>query len=151
VLVIGVGNELRADDGVGRAVAEALAADPRLAGVDARSVRQLTPELALDVASAGLVVFVDADTLLAAGRVEVGPVDGAVAGAFSHHLTPAALVGLARILEGAVVNAIAVRIGIRSVELGGPRTAAAERGIARAVERIGVLVEGHRAAGPAGA
>lgn len=140
MLIIGVGNELRADDGVGRAVAEALATDARLAGVRTRSVRQLTPELAVDVAAASLVVFVDADIRLAPGRIAVGPIGDARPGSFSHHVTPAALVELARLLDGGVADAITVRIGVESLDLGYPRTAAAERGLRRAVEVIAAMV-----------
>ncbi len=64
VLVVGYGNALRGDDGVGQEVAEAvwLQRDrlPGLARARVLWVTQLTPELAVDVSEAGLVVFVDA-------------------------------------------------------------------------------------------
>ncbi len=58
-LVIGYGNDLRCDDGAGRAVADRIEA-MALPGVEVRSVQQLAPELALDIACAETVVFVDA-------------------------------------------------------------------------------------------
>ena len=58
-LVIGYGNTLRGDDGIGPAVAEAVAA-LGLPGVRVIVAHQLTPELAADLADAQLVVFVDA-------------------------------------------------------------------------------------------
>jgi Ni,Fe-hydrogenase maturation factor len=59
VLVIGVGNDLRGDDGAGRAVVEQVtrAAVP---GVRAIWSQQLVPELVEPLATARLIVFVDA-------------------------------------------------------------------------------------------
>jgi hydrogenase maturation protease len=58
-LVIGYGNTLRGDDGIGPAVAEGVAA-LGLPGVRVIVAHQLTPELAPDLAGARLAVFVDA-------------------------------------------------------------------------------------------
>jgi hydrogenase maturation protease len=58
-LVIGYGNTLRGDDGIGPAVAGAVAA-LGLPGVRVIAAHQLTPELAADLAGARLAVFVDA-------------------------------------------------------------------------------------------
>ena len=75
VLVIGYGNSLRTDDGVGPRVAELVAADPRLAGAVVVACHQLTPELALDMSAARLIVLVDATTEVAPGVVVVRRVD----------------------------------------------------------------------------
>jgi hydrogenase maturation protease len=58
-LVIGFGNTLRGDDGIGNAVAEAVAG-MAIPDVRALAVHQLTPELAADIADVDVVVFVDA-------------------------------------------------------------------------------------------
>jgi hypothetical protein len=73
VLVIGVGNDLRGDDGAGRAVVEELA---RLAvhGMHPVWSHQLVPELAEQISKAGMVIFVDAG-LVDAGLVDAGLVD----------------------------------------------------------------------------
>jgi hydrogenase maturation protease len=60
VLVVGCGNTLRGDDGVGWHVAQGVADDERLGGARVLTGQQLTPELAADVAGARLVVVVDA-------------------------------------------------------------------------------------------
>lgn len=58
-LLIGYGNTLRSDDGVGPSVVEAI--DQRqLLGVRSLTCHQLGPELAADLATAGRVLFVDA-------------------------------------------------------------------------------------------
>ena len=62
VLVIGYGNALRADDGVGWHAAGLLADDPRLVGATVMALHQLAPELALDLSAATLAVLVDAST-----------------------------------------------------------------------------------------
>jgi hydrogenase maturation protease len=60
-LLIGLGNPLRGDDGVGARLVEELSGEGGLVeSVALRTVHQLTPELALDVAEAGRVLIVDA-------------------------------------------------------------------------------------------
>jgi hydrogenase maturation protease len=56
ILVIGYGNTLRKDDGIGRYVVEHLSPQPYLKVL---SVHQLTPELAADIAEVKGVIFVD--------------------------------------------------------------------------------------------
>ena len=70
VLVIGYGNTLRGDDALGRLVAASLA-DKKSSNVLAISVTQLVPELAMLVASARAVIFVDACANCGQAAVEV--------------------------------------------------------------------------------
>ncbi|NJM98130.1 MAG: hydrogenase maturation protease [Phormidesmis sp. RL_2_1] len=58
-LIVGYGNALRGDDGVGAQVAHAVA-DWHLPEVKTIIVHQLMPELAIEVAKADYVIFVDA-------------------------------------------------------------------------------------------
>ena len=59
LLVIGYGNTLRGDDGVGPRVAEAVG-ELNLPGVHTLICPLLTPELANPISRAGKVIFVDA-------------------------------------------------------------------------------------------
>jgi hydrogenase maturation protease len=59
-LVIGYGNRLRGDDGVGWEVASRLAAAVPSEAAHILTVHQLTPELAELVSEADLVIFIDA-------------------------------------------------------------------------------------------
>lgn len=59
MLVIGYGNTLRGDDGVGPLVASQVAAW-HLPQVNAMDIHQLTPELAAEISQAEVVCFVDA-------------------------------------------------------------------------------------------
>lgn len=58
-LVVGYGNELRRDDGAGPTVAR-LIRDRRVSGVAVETFHQLLPEHAAKIATAELVIFVDA-------------------------------------------------------------------------------------------
>jgi len=58
-LLIGYGNTLRSDDGAGQKIAN-IVSEWNLPQWRSLSVHQLTPELALDIAQADLVIFVDA-------------------------------------------------------------------------------------------
>lgn len=109
-LLIGWGNPLRGDDGVGQAIATAVErwGQPKLEVVEAV---QLTPELAPLLAAARRVLFVDAAAGAAAvtggWRLEpVPPLDPAVTTAawssqpLSHHASPGVLLMLAETLYG---------------------------------------------------
>ncbi|MFO0866099.1 MAG: hydrogenase maturation protease [Gemmataceae bacterium] len=58
-LVIGIGNTLRRDDGLGPWIAERIGL-MAIPGVSIRSVHQLTPELAAEIGEHDRVLFVDA-------------------------------------------------------------------------------------------
>ena len=145
VLVIGYGNALRTDDGVGPAVAERLADDPRLRGVDVRAAHQLTPELAFDASGASLLVLVDAAADVPPGEVTVRRLDaGAVAGeVMTHHLDPAGLVGLARELWGTAPPVVLVSVGVSSLELGDTLTPDVKEAIPRAADAVAAIIEEH--------
>ena len=75
LLVIGYGNEMRGDDAAGPMVAREIAA----CGFDriqALPVPLLLPDLALDMAEADKVVFVDASLRCPGGRIRLSPVVG---------------------------------------------------------------------------
>jgi len=162
VLVIGYGNALRTDDGVGWHAARLLAGDPRLADVVVVAEHQLAPELAFDLSLASLVVLLDASTETPAGTVTVRPLaaaggvasgannrpdspgasrpsPGATPGASSHHVGPELLLALALELYGAAPEAAVVSVGIAEMGPGEaltPRVAAALPAVADAVARL---------------
>ncbi len=109
-LLIGWGNGLRQDDGVGGAIAAA-AGSWELASLTVIERTQLTPELAPQLAAARRVLFVDAEPPAAAGtggwRLEpllptaAEAADAAnSAGLFSHHASADQLLRLAATLYG---------------------------------------------------
>jgi hydrogenase maturation protease len=162
VLVVGYGNLLRSDDGVGPAVAERLAADPRLAGADVRAEHQLTPELALDASRVSLLVLVDAADGVAAGEVVVRDLApwgrGGIAGdgqagrieeggpPLTHHVDPSSLLALADALWGSAPRTVLVGVGPASLELGDTLTTEIEAALPRAVEAVVTVIAEHWAA-----
>ncbi len=155
VVVVGYGNPLRSDDGVGPAVAARLAGDPRLAGADIRAEHQLAPELAADIAGASLLVLVDAADGVPPGEITVRrlepppatgrPVEpGDGAGAWTHHVGPEALVALAHALFGAAPPVVLVGIGPASMEVGEALSGAVAPAVGRAADPVATIVEAHR-------
>ena len=117
MLVIGYGNDLRSDDGAGRAVADAIA-DRALPGVEVRSMSQLTPELSLEIAGRTTVVFVDADvdaTELRTRRVVAGSAGDRV---MTHHGDPATLLELTSTVGETPAEAFVVSIPATNLEMG---------------------------------
>lgn len=145
-LVIGYGNPLRGDDGIGWHVANALAADPRSAGLRVISAHQLSPEHAEDLAGADVAVLVDAqvdgDPPPRPGHWVVDRIEppvgatGSGPGAWSHHCTPESLAELARELYGRAATVVVVGVGVRCTDPGeslSPPLAAAVPSIVAAV------------------
>jgi hydrogenase maturation protease len=149
VLVIGYGNTLRADDGVGRLAAERLDDDPRLDGVRVIGRHQLTPELALDVSQAALVVFVDASRRPPPGIFKVEPMErtGRQGAGWSHHLDPPSLLDLAGELYGRVPDAFLVSVGVESVLLGDRVSPMVEACLPGLVDAVAELITDRTASG----
>jgi hydrogenase maturation protease len=117
-LVIGTGNPLRGDDGLGWHVVQQLRGTLPVRSVELIVCHQLTPELAETIADASRVVFVDAAIGEKAGAIQVravSPVLGACE-AFSHHLDPEALMRYAQRLYGSVPEAFVVSVGGESFD-----------------------------------
>lgn len=116
-LVIGIGNDVRGDDGVGPEVARRLAKS--LDDADVRLVHQLTTELAMTLTQYDTVVFIDADT--ETERVRITPVraDAHEQFVFFHWLTPTALITITEALfNGTSPRALLVSIPARSFSFG---------------------------------
>ncbi len=94
ILVIGYGNELRGDDGLGPLVAKAVAALD-IPGVQVLIARQLLPEFTADLAQARLAVFVDASEVGSGETIELRPLAVEdVTDWCSHHVDPRTLLAL---------------------------------------------------------
>ncbi len=144
-LVVGYGNSLRGDDGLGWHAAGRLALDPRMAGAEVLARHQLTPELAEEVSRAALVVLVDAcqdggpPGEVTVRRVRPGPGSSARP-AWSHHLDPATLVELAGALYGSVPPVFVVSAGVGSCEAGERLSPALQRALPRVVDTVAGIV-----------
>jgi hydrogenase maturation protease len=139
-LVIGYGNPLRQDDGLGWHVAERLGSAPS-PGVEVIACHQLTPELAEPISRARRVVFVDALRGRTAGRIRCRAVaPEASAAAFSHHVAPGALLALARALYGGCPPAWVVTVEGVAFDHGANVSPAVAAAVEVAVARIRELV-----------
>lgn len=141
-LVVGYGNALRTDDGLGWHAAASLLADPRLDGVTVLQRYQLTPELALDVSVATVVVLVDATSEAPAGSLTVARVDRSEGSAttWSHHLDPPTLVALAAELYGSAPEVFLVSCGIASSDAGDVLSATVQAALTEVVDKVVALV-----------
>ncbi len=140
--VVGYGNSMRTDDGVGWHAAQRLGDDPRLAGTVILQRHQLLPELAYDISVADLVVFIDATTSQPPGHVAVEKVQKVErAGTnWSHHVSPPTLVSLSEQLYGKAAEAFVVSCGVQSVEMGDRLSPVVEAAITRVIDAVVELV-----------
>jgi hydrogenase maturation protease len=146
---VGYGSSLRGDDAVGQRVVLKLQRQryktPTLASAHFVVAECLTPELAEDLAGAGVAVFVDAACDgRPAGEVTVHPVaasdvataagpEGVAAGGCWEELRPETLLGLACCLYEGAPPAFVVSVGIGSTPVGEELSAPVEAAVAKAV------------------
>jgi hydrogenase maturation protease len=140
VLVIGYGNPLRGDDGVGCVVAEEIAkrlCDPQ-SRVQVVACHQLNPELAEAVADTRAVIFVDASVELKPGEVQINAVapDQFSPAGITHNMKPSALLATASELFGQAPPAKSVIIGVASFDMGMQLTPPVREAVARASKLI---------------
>lgn len=143
ILIIGIGNTLRRDDGAGWLFAEALAAHLRGAGLSVQLAlhHQLTPEMALDVAELqpAAIVFVDAS--IAVDGPTLTPLErDENAGAASHGLTPAGLMTLMRRLYAVAAPGWLVQTPAEDFGHGEGLSATAQRAMNSAVTVASLLI-----------
>jgi hydrogenase maturation protease len=135
ILVIGYGNTLRRDDGVGPKVAEAVA-DLALLGVRALACPMLTPELAEAVSQAHVVIFVDA-AVDAPREVQMRKLEPAGSSQImAHAASPATLLALARDVFGYAPEAWWLTIPVEDLGIGEEFSPLAQRGFDRAVVEV---------------
>jgi hydrogenase maturation protease len=106
ILVIGYGNPLCGDDGVGPYAVEHLADEGPPSGVEYLTLRQLTPELAEPISRADTVIFIDAADDGISGAIScrnlkpLARPSETAPGAFTHHVKAGILLENARFLYG---------------------------------------------------
>lgn len=106
LILISIGNPLRGDDGIAHRVLQQLGQD---LACETRSVLQLTPELAAEIADYSTVIFLDADA--SATDLSIDPVlPPASPPSLSHIATPGEIVALSSALFGFRGRAFVCRI-----------------------------------------
>jgi len=138
LLVIGYGNTLRGDDGVGPRVAEAVGA-LRLPGVRTLICHQLSPEHAAPISLAQTVIFVDA-AVDAAQEVQLRRLEPSdTSQLMAHAADPRTMLALSRDVFGQVPQAWWLTIPAANLEFGEALTPEAQRGCVEALEKIRAL------------
>ena len=145
-MIIGYGNPMRGDDGVGchaaRLLEEHFWDDP---DVEVVAAQQLTPEMADDVSTRDFVLFLDASSGEPPGTIKrctVSPEPGP--GGFSHHLTPASLLAAAEQLYGDAPYAMCITMAGSSFELGQKMSEIATRSLPTLIRLAQEAVDTHR-------
>ena len=134
-LVIGYGNTLRGDDGVGPRVVEAIE-KLNLPGVRTLVCQQLSPEYADPVSRAHTVVFVDA-AVDAPREVQLRKLEpGESSQLMAHAADPRTLLALARDVFGHAPRAWWLTIPAVKLDFSETLTPEAQRGFAEAVQEI---------------
>ncbi len=141
ILVVGYGNDLRGDDGAGRAAARAVAAWG-LPQVEVLEVHQLTPELADPLAHAERAIFLDAHLAGAGSSVRVRSLSPETPPTRAAHTAdPMTLLGLAKSVFGRAPEAWWVTIPARECAFGEQLSPVAARGVAATLEAMRPLLD----------
>ncbi|TVQ07966.1 MAG: hydrogenase maturation protease [Leptolyngbya sp. DLM2.Bin27] len=141
-LIVGYGNQLRGDDGVGPQVAMTVS-DWQVPSVKAISVPQLLPAIAAEMAAADYVIFVDAWGKSSASTIRLEPIVTAptplahgTTPALNHACDPAALVALTQRLYGNHPRAWLLQIPTEHCDLGRAFSKTANQGVDSALRTI---------------
>lgn len=147
VLVIGYGNRMRGDDGLGPEAAMRLMHRTHGSDVAVLVCHQLTPELAESVAGAELVIFIDASCEGSPGSISCVAIDVdstlPAPGPISHQVDPAALIVMADRLFGHRPRAVLLSAAAQSFDFGEKLSHVAEIAIEELIERAEQLIEDH--------
>ena len=144
VLLYGIGNDLRGDDGAGVRVAHAL--EGRVSW-RVRAVHGLTPELADELADADIALFVDADADLTLERPTwrrhpAGSLGGTAVPLMGHALDVPGLLRLTVWLYDRSPAAATLSLPARSFDLGETLSAPAEAGVVAAIHALTRMARG---------
>ena len=144
-LVIGIGNPLRGDDGVGALLAEQAAmftaAEPD--GPAVRSVQQLTPELAEELAQLEQVLFIDAWQAPVGAVPQLLALSPAAASADTHQLDPGALLAVSQVLYGRTPGAHLLLVPGQAFEHGPVLSAELQAALPQARTLLRQWLSGH--------
>lgn len=138
LLVIGYGNELRGDDGVGPKVAASVTAW-NLDRVRAIACPLLTPELADLISQTRIVVFVDA-AVDAPNEVRLRKLEPSESSQIiAHAADPRTMLALARDVFGCVPQAWWLTIPASKLDFGQQLSPETQRGFAEAMQKLLIL------------
>lgn len=139
VLLIGYGNSLRSDDGLGPLAARMLA--ERLDGeaVDVITAQQLLPEFAEAISQARRVIFIDASAVGPAGEIMIREVQAQSGGQdwLIHDFTPQMLLAYAQQLYDHAPRAILITVNGFSFDHGDQLSPSMKELLPQLLQQIG--------------
>jgi len=143
ILIIGYGNLLREDDGVGRLAAERLAEELREPRVTVIPCHQLNLELVEPISEADCVLFIDAAAHGIPGVMSLARVKPATVPpeSFSHRLEPGVLLAASSALYGRMPEALALTISGERFDYGETLSPIVAEVLPLAVDRVRGMVE----------
>lgn len=136
ILIIGYGNPLRGDDGLGWRAAERLAVEWPEA--QTLTCQQLTPELAEPISRAARVVFLDAAAHGPPGSIHEQPLqpDASAPASFTHHVIPGVLLALSEKLFGHLPEAVLFSVAGESFDFGQALSPPVEAALPEVIRRV---------------
>lgn len=149
VVIIGYGNVLRGDDGVGPLAACNLAKRLRDQPVTVIEAHQLLPEMAWLVSRAQLVVLIDAAFGAPAGQIQqqhLGPTTdwgSAKPSSVGHYLTAQQLLAICQALYGTFPEAFLITVVGSSFEIGEELSEAVKKVLPRLIDQVERIVRQH--------
>lgn len=132
ILLIGIGNPLRGDDGIGAFLCEKMEA-LRITGLQTLTVQQLTPDLLEEMMRADFTVL--ADAAVSVTGVEFRPVqeENLPGVSSSHHASAEQLFQMAKLIYGKTLSLHICALGAVQFELGAPLSPEAKKNAGQAV------------------
>lgn len=142
VLIIGCGNSLRADDGLGAYAVRQIAASPSPIQPKSLTPHQLTPDIAAAIHAACRVIFIDASIEDPPGAIRVRPVPCTVAPqiVLAHCPSPSSLVALVKRLYSECPPAVLVSMGACRFDYGAPFSPEVKRALPTLIDRVKRLI-----------
>lgn len=139
-IVIGYGNELRSDDGIGPRVAQEVEAWG-VPNVKSLGLHQLTPEIADTIKDVDGVIFVDACQLPDVQEVQVLKIEAEETGkSMTHNVDPRSLLALCQTLYNSHPHAWCINVPAVNFEMGETLSPVAEQGVSQALEKIDFIL-----------
>ena len=138
VLILGYGNTLRSDDGLGVVAANLLAERLPEGNIKIITSQQLGPEMVEDLRESHLAIFIDAGITNAPGESSCTPLfpQTEVPTGVSHHFTPGTLLALCQTFYGKAPEAYLYSVGAASFDLGEALTPTVQAAIPGLIDAV---------------
>lgn len=146
VLIIGYGNPMKSDDGLGWHVAQALSGQITSPDIRVICAQQLTPENSEEASRAELVVFIDAKEGGPPGEIRCEAIhldkDGSGSLIHTHDLSPATILQLANELYGKAPRGFLLTVSGQQFDDGDFLSEPVSSALPKVIARVRKLISG---------